>query len=72
MGFRVRPKRKKDKVAITREDLQNMQKASKADLLKISQGLEQRVGVVENLLRLTPREKLRLTKARMRARRKRV
>jgi hypothetical protein len=71
MGFRIRSKQKKDKSAITREDLQGMQKASKEDLLKISQGLEQRIGAVENLLRLTPREKLRMTKARMRSRRKR-
>jgi hypothetical protein len=71
MGIKIRPKQKKDKNVITRDDLQNMQKASKEDLLKISQGLERRIGTVENLMRLTPRERLRLMKSRMRARRKR-
>lgn len=68
--FRFQPRKKKDKTPITRDDLQKMQTASKEESLQIQKSLGLRIGEVENLLRMTPRERLRLLKARMRVRRR--
>lgn len=68
--FRFRPRKKVDKTPLTRADLQKMQTASKEELLQMQKSLGLRIDEVDNLLRMTPRERLRLLKARMRARRR--